>query len=603
MKKIFYRGALCAVSVSILLAASSCDDMLTPESDLVSYPEDNLIDTSNDTLYTVVGTIRLMQKVADCTNIFGNVKGELISTTDDASVDLQEVANFSISEKNVYNRPEDYYAIINNCNYFIENADSTYVKQGERVFERDLCAIHGYRAWAYMQLCYYFGTDNKIPFYTHFIGTQEEVDKVMKESWTLKEEVFDYLINDLQPWQAVAPIDYGRIGDWLFREFWIPVRVLLGELCLWRGRYEEAARYYHDYLTKPIGNTRPSPLYGYYISYSNIRRPEDLVLNYRNKIRDGWTTSNFCYIPMEASGFSGEVTRLVDLYEDMNTYNSYYRFQLTHSESAAEQAASQCHCYVYLEGNKKDTIYMDQYHIDDRDLSDKNVNGDLRLRSQIHFSSVSSSNPKYNNVAQSIYGLYSDAVAIYSKSQIYLYYAEALNRAGYPSLAFAILKYGICDDTKSKMDTTVIDFSEFDRAGDLVYFDPFYFTNTSTSSSTTTTVSADGEFARMPDMSLIRGIHSRGCGDAAANKKYVIPALETRNDTVLWVEDCIMHELGMETLLCGHRFVDLQRIALHREDNGYLANAVATRNGADKKDEDLYQRLLQRANWYIPFQK
>ena len=161
-------------------------------------------------------------------------------------------------------------------------------------------------------------------------------------------------------------------------------------------------------------------------------------------------------------------------------------------------------------------------------------------------------------------------------------------------MAFAILKYGLCDDNYSKMDSTVVNFKEFEDAGDLVYFDPVYFYNQNLSAEE----EAEGYLA-----SVIKGIHTRGSGDAAANKKYVIPDLATKNDTILWVEDKIMEELALETLFQGRRFIDLQRIAIRRDDNDYLAKAIATREGQDHEDGDLLSKLKQRSNWYIPFQK
>ena len=89
MKKNIYRGSFLALSVFLSLSATSCEDMLAPDSDIITYPEDNQINTPNDTLYSVVGTIHLMQKVADCSRLFGEVRGDLTALTKDASVDLQ----------------------------------------------------------------------------------------------------------------------------------------------------------------------------------------------------------------------------------------------------------------------------------------------------------------------------------------------------------------------------------------------------------------------------------------------------------------------------------------------------------------------------------
>ena len=161
MKKTKYSALVAAMAISASLAVSSCADMLQPESDLLMYPEDNRIDTPYDTVYSVVGILHLMEKVVDRTFLLGEVRSDLVSLTGSASKDLQELASSTISVDNAYNNPQDYYAIINNCNYYIANADSTYKKQGVKVFERELSAVHSMRAWTYLQLALNYG---EIPF-------------------------------------------------------------------------------------------------------------------------------------------------------------------------------------------------------------------------------------------------------------------------------------------------------------------------------------------------------------------------------------------------------------------------------------------------------
>ena len=162
---------------------------------------------------------------------------------------------------------------------------------------------------------------------------------------------------------------------------------------------------------------------------------------------------------------------------------------------------------------------------------------------------------------------------------IYLRYAEALNRAGYPQSAFAILKYGICDETlKNRVDAV-----ELQQAGDLVNFDPNVF--------------------RIEE---VLGVHSLGSGDSHANAFYMLPqpenALATRQDTVNYqiplVEDLIINEMALEGAFEGYRFNDLMRVALRRGDASYLATPVSRRNG--ETDDTLYQLLMDSKNWYLP---
>ena len=79
-------------------------------------------------------------------------------------------------------------------------------------------------------------------------------------------------------------------------------------------------------------------------------------------------------------------------------------------------------------------------------------------------------------------------------------------------------------------------------------------------------------------------------------------ALATRQDTVDYqiplVEDMIIEEMALEGAYEGNRFYDLMRVALRREDNSYLADRVALRNGTE--DNALRELLKNRSNWYLP---
>jgi hypothetical protein len=159
---------------------------------------------------------------------------------------------------------------------------------------------------------------------------------------------------------------------------------------------------------------------------------------------------------------------------------------------------------------------------------------------------------------------------------VYLRYAEALNRAGFPQSAFAILKYGICDDILK----TRVDAAELEAAGDLVYFDSELF-------------KFDGTYF---------GIHSIGSGDSHANAHYTIPELDTKNDTIKCVEDMIITEMALEGAFEGHRFNDLMRVALRRNEPAYLADPISLRYGVMNADNELRQKLMDPKNWYLPLQ-
>lgn len=573
MKKIFFAAAAIAASLSVV----SCEDMLSPDSEMVVYQEDHTISSVNDTLFSVMGVVHLMQKVADRTNLLGEVRADLVTVTPAATTDLQDLSANLVQPGNAYNHPEDFYAIINNCNYYIQYADTAYVKNGQKVFERELAVMHTYRAWAYLQLATTYG---EIPFYTDFLGTQVAAEEVMRQPRQDLKTICNWLIDDLRPFELTYALNYGAVGPHLSAKFFIPVRIMLGELCLWAERYSEAAQYYHDYITD---KDNPLPLGIRSANWGTDSKPATWTYNGYSTSFDATDDQTITYIPMEGNSFDGLISDLYELYN--STRDNYYYYQLGWSEAVLNLSARQKYYYVYEENNVKDTVSMAVDSVYSKLPMLRR--GDLRLDAVCNNSSVHGviDGVEVNENYQTIRKFRTtDNVILYRLPIIYLHYAEALNRAGYPTSAFALLKYGLCDETtKEREKGDPIHPTERETAGTLLYFDELVFKRSNT-----------------------KGFHARGCGDVDANPEYVMPMpaseLPSYADSVAYqipmVEDLIVEELALENCFEGQRFYDLLRVALRRNDMAYLADRVAQRNGA--VDETLKSRLMQKQNCFMP---
>lgn len=162
---------------------------------------------------------------------------------------------------------------------------------------------------------------------------------------------------------------------------------------------------------------------------------------------------------------------------------------------------------------------------------------------------------------------------IYRVALLYLRYAEAINRAGNPNMAFAVLKYGLSKTTLENK--AYIPYYEVDSVNipDYLNFKDRRFDNNI-------------------------GIRMRGCGNVNLDTTYyIIPKLTTKQDSIEFVEDKIQQELALETAFEGNRFQDLMRFAIRRNDNAYLADKVASKHTANK--EAIRNKLMTRENWYI----
>ena len=552
-----------------LLVLTSCSDLMDTDSELVESVEDNRLQEPTDSVYSVMGIIYKMQVIADRTVLLGELRSDLTTTTASASKDLKAIANFTVDNQNAYNRISDYYAIINNCNYFLKNVNKDLVKNDRKVFEAEYAVVKAFRAWTYLQLAQVYGA---VPLITEPLLTEEDSRDAMNQSPVGIVEICNYFIDDIKDYVDTKLPVYGQINEQNSQKFFIPVRALLGDLCLWAGRYAEAAQYYHDYLalrtaTHPTGTSS--------VNWADVNTKEFRsilsTLSY-----SGSNSECLCYVPMETNGFYGIKSELDNIF---NSTSINYQFaQATPTPRMRQLSAASNYCATSSNADgSQDTIYAPKDNLERGELV-----GDLRFGSSYR-NRVSNKErfARTSNEIQTIGKLNSIGVTLYRVNILYLRYAEALNRAGYPQSAFAVLKYGLYDNIVA----TRIDSVEVAQAGQLINFDSDNFTIANT-----------------------QGVHSRGSGRADCDTLYQIPqpatALASRADTVAYqiplVEDMILDEMALEEVFEGHRYYDLMRVALRRNDPAYLADPVSRRMGTP--DDALRTLLMNTNNWYLPRQ-
>ena len=548
------------LGVCTICGLMSCSKMLETESELVEYEKDNTLNHPTDSVYSVMGIINKMQLIADRTVLLGEMRGDLMTTTPAASSDLKRLAEFDRDGDNKYYKISDYYAVINNCNYFLAHVDTAMERRGRKLFMYEYAAVKAFRAWTYLELVKAYG---HVPLVTTPVMTEQQATDAMNLGDKDITDICNYFISDLTPYAKTELPKYGSINGMNSTEFFIPMRALIGDLCLWAGRYQEAAYWYHDYL-----NDKDEPIE---MNYSNRVRWNNIV-NFQSQrptnlysVKD--QLERLTYIPMEERVFDGTISELYDIFQS-NVQNKYY-YQAEPSKGMRKISAEQIYCFEYKNNTVTDTIYAP------RDITAYQEDvylGDLRLSANYSQESYRQDNySEYSSLMQNITKFFKESIITYRRTMVYLRYAEALNRAGYLQSAFAILKYGICNEIVNER----VDSVERAQAGDLIVFDPNIFTK---------------------ETSL--GIHSMGCGDTQCDTTYVIPALPARQDSIDFVEDKIVTEMALEGSFEGYRFYDLMRVALRRNDLSYLAEPISRRNG--EKDESLYQLLMNKENWYLP---
>ena len=569
------------VSCGVTAALTSCSDMLETDSELVEFADDNTLNHPTDSVYSALGILNAMQKIADRTVLLGEVRGDLVTPTNEASADLKRLSAFDFSQQNKYNQVSDYYAVINNCNYYLAHVDTVMERRGRKLFEYEYAAVKAYRAWTYLQLAQAYG---KVPLVTTPVMTEQQARDAMNQPYKTIAEVCNYFVADLTPYAFTEKPDFREISGWISRRnFFIPMRALLGDLCLWAGRYEDAARWYNSFLNdekEPVMlNAMATATWG---TISEFQYPRNA---YGSKFSLSSTNEEMLsLIPMEAIVFNGTVSDLRNVF--CSTEENKYFAQMVPSKGMYRLSAAQDYCIEYKTDARTDTIYVPKVG-----LLDDIYRGDLRFSSVYSESSRGAQNAysEYSAMRHSNVKFSSTAVATYRRTMVYLRYAEALNRAGLPQSAFLILKHGICPDNIS----LYVDSVERAKAGTLIDFD-------------------SDVFARVDNTGNVQiiGVHSYGSGDTQVNGHYELPqpadSLATRQDTVNYqiplVEDMIITEMALEGAFEGNRYYDLMRVALRRGDAAYLADPVSRRNSqrTEEPDAALRAKLMDEKNWYLP---
>lgn len=591
------------------ISTTSCEDILKTESKTVMYESENSLSQQTDTVYSVLGIIKQMQKIADRTVLLGETRADLVEVTDHVNADLLAIANFDeITEDNRYNSIVDYYAIINNCNYFLAKADTSLTINERKIFEKEYAAVLGFRAWTYLQMAQIYG---KVPFVTEPITSG---DQAKLENYPLCDikQLATALKEDLVPYINVDEPVYGGLNI-STDGFFIPIRLILADLCLWAEDYNDAALYYHEYLSSlSLSHAETTGLE--FISWSSQDYLEsDVRDQYASLFGD--TESNpqiITFIPMEEEVYDGIVSELDDVFE--STLDNYYFPQLTYSNAIANLSAAQWYCYHEVNRNTGISSYI--YPKDVVDQDSRLLAGDLRLFSNIKIreTDLDETMGRYNNEFQSLNKLYDEKVCIYRKDVVYLRLAEAMNRAGLPQTAFAVLKYGLCKENIEKfVSQAEKDFAMQQGLSELYEYSEINFIKG---------VYDFSQSSGRPDYvsGNTIGIHSRGSGDAAVNERYELPdtasadfvgldSIGKQNLLIEKVEEMIADEMALETCFEGYRYGDLMRISMHRAedgeyaDNEYLATKIADRTGV--RDAELYSKLYgdgysYNREWFIP---
>ena len=596
---------------------ASCSDFFDQESEHVIFTETDHLNSATDSIYSVIGILNKLQAIGDRTVLLGEVRGDLVDLTKEANSDLRDMALFNIGDDNRYNNPTDYYAIINNCNYFIANADTALKNnRNDYIFMKEYAAVKAIRAWTYLQLVLNYGS---VPFVTEPILSKLEAEQNYPK-YDLQ-AVCEYFINDLMPltdrWADEYP-NYGNIRslrDGASRLLFFPMNVVLGDLNLWlasvtgnKSTYREAAMRYYKYISQRNGDNSAYPTgMNYYMWYWGSTAWNSFTSASSGDWSDeeyGQNTELITIIAGDSIRAEGNYSELRNLFYSRE--DNDYRVSIIPSQGMFELSESQANCCLASNGIS--------FSYAPADLTDHKA-GDLRLYRSYSWGQATNRLTGERFDVSYVEKQSFQNIHIYRRTQLYLRLAEALNGAGIPRAAFSILSTGLNNEI---YETSVYPYCS---ESDSTWISQLDFPETRygivTAQYITSSSGGTGVYNTM-------GIHSRGSGWTPYNEFYrlpeaePIPVVDEEGNPIeglfviekdspelvekqqAFVDSLLLNENGLEMAFEGPRFYDIMRFAMRQSNpEKFLAEKVAARRGKNNIDEALKSRLMDKRNWYL----
>ena len=640
---------------------SSCDDMLNVDSNRVEYEFDDW--TLNDSVYSVLGILKAVQEVGDRQVLINELRADLVTVNESkAVIDIQELSRSEFNlGTNKYLDVKDYYAIINNCNIYLARVDTTLEKNNIKLMLPEYVAVKSIRAWTYLQLAINY---NNVPYFTEPILTHSAAEEVMNTPMLTRDEIMSRLIADILPYEnptaypmpawendgKVLKFGYGDNGTELDTKLlFVPIRMLLGELYLWKGDYKNAARFYYAQIAG-TGTNETAKKYsdrGHKASYNSEGGKgynNSYIKMFAAKTFGENSANYFTVIPFANTNLHGTTSGLAAVF---SPHGEIGGAQVVASPGMQSLAERQVYCFMKDPEDKKETPEYSHFY---------EYKGDLRIKATTYSQRGNDdAQTEYKNIIgkfnfedgslemdkEYVPGIKTTFLVLQRKEHAYLRLAEALvglERQGYEGamdLAMTILKVGAKTNYRLLKNPVYADSVMLDSKGDTLY--NYIIENKDTvdvvprmakylascSDSLVYNFTAD-------DFSNNEGIHSRGSGYSERNAYYALndtciarylgeTVVEEKVETILrpityqdslnYIADLVIDELALELAWEGTRFGDLVRFAKSIGDNDVLAkrvagrafkNEVSYRNNEYQMDPELYNKMLDESNWYLP---
>lgn len=447
------------------MLTTSCDDMLTPDMD--RYAQEGKF--GQDSVYSALGVLRSIQRVAERTIILDASRSDMVTGGTYTTDSINDLVNFNNPEDGSSDlcNVADYYHIVNSCNFYLANVDTTVTENGNPIMHREWAQVQAMRAWAYIQLVRNYG---EVPFVTSPVGSTNEAESIANKAGKINASNLATLLaqNGLTRAYELQRIygmpDYGTFNNGIMtynsKRNFFPVELMLADAYLMGDDYANAARYYYQYFNE---NCSQTPLFNNWTtfrcawtSFNSNNRGEIKYVN-SGSISDIFSNTSPSDMITGATSAStpaeGQtLTRIQSVFGFKTTINGTSIYgepneqyaQLVPSNQYLTTSSAQNYNAVSIDGDIATIQSIDPG--DGRFISFtpkfrlRGGNVERLVAKYMNINSMNGSDESSWNLTQASIDYH---IQLYRIAVAVLRYAEAVNRLGFPELAFGILKDGL----------------------------------------------------------------------------------------------------------------------------------------------------------------